>query len=65
MNFISIPLPLGFLMCKQSQGFQSIHVLPYPIVPHVTKTSIILFHYGFSLNLQKIALFVSNYFGVK
>jgi hypothetical protein len=42
-------------MHKQSQGFQSIHALTYPIVRHVTKTSIILFHYGFSLNLQKIA----------
>jgi hypothetical protein len=37
-----MPLPLGFLMHKQSQGFQSIHVLTYPIVHHVTKTSIIL-----------------------
>jgi len=50
-----MPLPLGFLMRKQFQGFQSIHVVTYFIVPRVTKTSITLLHYGFSLSPQKIA----------
>jgi hypothetical protein len=50
-----MPLPLGFLMRKQFQGFQNIHVVTYLIIPRVIKTSLTLLHDGFSLSPQKIA----------
>jgi hypothetical protein len=53
VNFISMPLPLGFLMHKQSQGFQSIHVLTYLIVPHVTKLQLFCFIMDFHRILKK------------
>jgi hypothetical protein len=43
MNFISMPLPLGFLMHKQFQGFQSIHVVTIPLYLMLQKLQLLCF----------------------